>query len=298
MQMKNWFKKALALTCAAVIILISVILSYIIIIFWKNRLHKLYHYIENIDMNNLPTINSLPPNTRDDEIDNIYTKVNQMVNIMSSQMNSISELAEKKHQYELQILKDQINPHLIYNTLNTIQMLAKIQKNTRIDNIAGSLSQLLLYSTVALEKPVSLSSELAHVQAYVDIMQNKFLNDIELMSTIEKGLEHCQVMKVLLQPIVENSIKHGFTDVPGNCIIIKAYRNGDNVIIKIVDNGKGISDALINQLLTDTVKNDTHLGLKNINRRIKLVYGEQFGLQIVSVPNVQTTVLITIPYIL
>lgn len=287
----------LALTCAAVIILVSVILSYVIIIFWKNRLHKLYHYIENIDMNNLPNIEGLPPNGRDDEIDNIYTKVNQMVNIMSSQMNAISQLAEKKHQYELQILKDQINPHLIYNTLNTIQMLAKMQKNTRIDNIAGSLSQLLLYSTVALEKPVPLSAELAHVQAYMDIMQNKFLNDIELVLTIEKGLEHCQVMKVLLQPIVENSIKHGFTDVPGNCIIIKAYRNGDNVIIKIIDNGNGISEALVNRLLTDTPENDTHLGLKNINRRIKLVYGEQFGLQILSVPNVQTTVLITIPYI-
>lgn len=287
----------LALTCAAVIILVSVVFSYIIIVVWKNRLHNLYHYIENIDMNNLPTIESLPSNPKADEIENIYTKVNQMVNIMSSQVNSISQLAEKKHQYELQILKDQINPHLIYNTLNTIQMLAKMQKNTRIDNIVGSLSRLLLYSTVSLENPVPLSSELEHVQAYVDIMQNKFFNDIELVLTIEDGLEHCQVMKVILQPIVDNSIKHGFTDVPGNCIIIKAYRDDDNVIIKIIDNGNGIPQTRIERLLTDVPENDTHLGLKNINRRIKLCYGEQYGLQIVSIPQVQTSVLITIPYI-
>lgn len=287
----------LALTCVAIIVLVSVVLSYAIIIFWKNRLHNLYHYIENIDVNSLPVVENPPSDPKADEIDNIYTKVNQMANIMSSQIDTISQLAEKKHQYELQILKAQINPHLIYNTLNTIQTLARMQKNTRIDNIASSLSQLLLYSTVNLEKPVPLSDELAHVQAYVDIMQNKFLNDIELVLTIEEGLEECRVMKVLLQPIVENSIKHGFTDNPGNCIIIKAFRDEDNIIIKIIDNGNGIPENVINRLLTDAPENEAHLGLKNINRRIKLFYGEQFGLQIISVPKTQTTVLLTIPYI-
>lgn len=287
----------LALTCATITIMISVIFSYIIIVFWKNRLNKLYNDIEQIDLNQLPDQPVRMQSSRGDEIDHIYDKIYQMTEVISSQVNTISELEEKKHHYEIQILRDQINPHLIYNTLNTIQTLAKIQKNTRIDHIAGSLSHLLLYSTVDLGKTVPLAQELEHVRAYVDIMQNKFLNDIELLLTIDNELQDCMILKVLLQPIVENCIKHGFTDTAGNCIMIKAYRDEDNVIIKVIDNGKGIEDSRANTLLKDTVENENHLGLKNINRRIKLFYGDAFGLQIMSIPKFQTTVILTIPYL-
>lgn len=287
----------LAMTCVTFTVLVSVIFSYIIIVFWKNRLNKLYKDIEQIDFNQIPSLLIRRQHTRGDEIDHIYDKIYQMTEMIATQVNTISRLEEKKHHYEIQILKNQINPHLIYNTLNTIQTLAKMQKNTRIDHIAGSLSHLLLYSTVDLGKPVPLNEELEHVRAYVDIMQNKFLNDIELQLMIDPELQDCMVLKVLLQPIVENSIKHGFRDTAGNYILIKAYRDEDNVILKVIDNGKGIEKERADNILIETPENTKHLGLQNINRRIKLFYGDAFGLQIISIPKVQTTIILTIPYL-
>lgn len=294
------YKESLAFTLkyAFIIIVVSVILSFAIFLVWSKKLNKLCTYIEHIDINKPVTTDYHSILSKGDEIDSIYTKVNAMVNVMIVQLNTISQLEKKKHNYEIQVLRSQINPHLIYNTLNAIQTLAKIQKNTRIDNIAGSLSNLLRYSTTDIGKPVTLSSEIRYVQAYLEIMQNKFLNDIELVYTIEEDLMECRILKMLLQPIVENSIKHGFTDMPGNCIMIKAYRNNNNILIKIIDNGKGIPENKLEILLKDYPEQEEHLGLKNVDRRIKLAYGEQYGLNIFSVPLVQTTVLINIPYIL
>lgn len=287
---------AFALTYAFIIVFVAVVLSFFIFLVWTQKLNKLCHYIEHIDINKPVSTAHHPVRFNGDELDSIYVKVNDMVNVMISQLNTISQLETKKHNYEIQILRSQINPHLIYNTLNAIQTLAKLQKNIRIDNIAGSLSNLLRYSTADIGKPVSLSSELQYVQAYLEIMQNKFLNDIELVFTIEDGLLECRMLKMLLQPIVENSIKHGFTDVPGNCIMIKAYRSDDDVLIKIIDNGKGIPEDKLETLLKESADDEIHLGLKNVDRRIKLSYGEQYGINVLSVPLVQTTVLINIPY--
>lgn len=160
--------------------------------------------------------------------------------------------------------------------------------------IARSLNTTLFNT----DKLVSLSSELQHAQSYLDIMQNKFLNDISLFFTIEDELMDCRLLKMTLQPFIENSIKHGFSDVPGNYIMIKAYCCDEDVLIKITDNGKGIPEKKLQMLLTDFPDEEVHLGLKNVDRRLKLTLGEKYGIEILSVPNVQTTVLINIPYIM
>lgn len=288
---------AFAVTCISLIFLAVVLLSYVMLCFWKNKLGKLCCYISNIDIT-VPSSTRLPKRSRHkDEIDHIYVSVEKMANIMISQLNTISQLEKKKHSYEIQALKAQINPHLIYNTLNVIQTLAKLQKNERISHISDSLSELLHYSVTNTEELVPLSSELQHVQSYLDIMQNKFLNDISLFFTIEEDLTNCLLLKMTLQPFIENSIKHGFTDVAGNYIMIKAYRCDEDVLIKITDNGRGIPKEKLKKLLNDSQDNEVHLGLKNVDRRLKLTFGKKYGLEILSVQNVQTTILINIPYI-
>lgn len=292
----------LALTWVSIILVFSVLLTFIIFLFWAKKLSLLCSYIEHIDLNDPSSVELLQFPIKGDELDNIYLKVYQMACIMLSQLNTISSLAEKKHSYEIQILKAQINPHLIYNTLNVIQTLAKLQKNERIANISGALSELLHYSVANTDQLVPLSCELQHAQSYLDIMQNKFLNDISLFLTIEDEVSNCKLLKMTLQPFIENSIRHGFSDIPGNYILIKAYLCEGDVLIRITDNGKGISAEKLESLLKESPRNDelngeSHLGLKNVDRRLKLTFGEKYGLKILSVPNAQTTVLITIPYI-
>jgi len=286
-----------ALTCVTLIFLFAVLLSFVIICIWATKLNKLYYYIEHINLLH-PEPGKAPASTESgDEIDNIHRKVNQMVDTMIGQIETISGLEKKKHNYEIQVLKAQINPHLIYNTLNVIQTLAKLQKNERIANISGSLSKLLHYSVANTDALVPLEDELQHTRSYLDIMQNKFLNDISLFMTIEEDVKECRLLKMTLQPFVENSIKHGFSDAPGNYIMIRAYRCDEDVLIKITDNGKGIPEEKLATLLTDSPAGETHLGLKNVDRRLKLTFGENYGIEVISLPNVQTTILINIPYI-
>lgn len=293
------YKKSLtfALSCTFLILLVSVALSYTLFHFWQNKLTRLCLYIEKIDITNPFSTKTPKLPDKKDELDLIYTRIEEMINVMISQLQTISQLEEKKHSYEIQVLKAQINPHLIYNTLNVIQTLAELQKENRIANISSSFSKLLHYSLENSDKLVPLDLELQHVGSYLDIMRNKFLNDISLYLTIEEELINCQMLKMTLQPLVENCIKHAFSDIPGNYVHIKAYRYYEDVQIKIIDNGKGIPKEKLTNLLADSPNNTGHLGLKNVDRRLKLTFGEKYGLKILSVPNVLTTILINIPYI-
>ena len=279
------------------VILITVLLASVSFSSTNKSFHQLSDYIDMIDLNNINKIKSFTPTSNDTEIGMISEKVNHMVNTISDQLQTINDLEEKKRIDEIQILKAQINPHLIYNTLNMIQTSAEYQKNTNISSIAKSLAMLLKYSVTDTDKLVTLQNEFDYIQHYVTIMQNKFINDITLTIMAEDAVRDCMVLKMVLQPIVENSIKHGFTDKPDQHIIIKAYQDNDKILIKITDNGLGISTEQLPKLLQPSNEGGSHLGLNNVNRRLKLTFGSEYGISISSIPAAQTTVCIEIPFI-
>ena len=219
------------------------------------------------------------------------------IDAVLEQLKSINNLEEKKRVDEIQILKAQINPHMIYNTLNVIQTSAEYQKNTTISEISKSLAMLLRYSVTDTDKLVLLEKEFEYLKGYMTLMQHKFVNDIHLEIMADDSVLNCMTLKMLLQPIVENSLKHGFTDKPGQFILIKAYRSDNKVLIKITDNGVGIAPDKLKNLLHPDSGNTSHLGLNNVNRRIKLTFGSEYGISISSIPFVQTSVMIEIPYI-
>ena len=227
----------------------------------------------------------------------ISDKINQLVDTISEQLKSINSLEEKKRVDEIQILKAQINPHMIYNTLNVIQTSAEYQKNTTISEISKSLAMLFRYSVTETDKLVLLEKEFEYLKGYMTLMQHKFVNDIHLEIMADDSVLSCMTLKMLLQPVVENSIKHGFTDKPGQFILIKAYRSDNKVFIKITDNGVGIAPDKLKNLFHPDSGNASHLGLNNVNRRIKLTFGNEYGISISSIPFVQTSVMIEIPYI-
>ncbi len=287
----------LLMTIMIFIILITMLLSLLTFSSTKKSFKQLSDHIEKIDLNNINEIKSFTPSANDSEIVMISDKINQLVDTISEQLKSINSLEEKKRMDEIQILKAQINPHMIYNTLNVIQTSAEYQKNTTISEISKSLAMLLRYSVTDTDKLVLLKNEFEYIKGYMTLMQHKFVNDIHLEIMADDSVLNCMTLKMLLQPIVENSLKHGFTDKPGQFIIIKAYRNDNKVLIKITDNGLGIAPDKLKNILNPDFDSLSHLGLNNVNRRLKLTFGNEYGISISSIPCIQTSVLIEIPYI-
>lgn len=286
----------LTIWCMILVTLIAILIAYTISNKISRKFQRLSTFIDSIDFNNLNSPTEIN-NKSIDEIDNISNRIVQMMDTISNQFNTISDLEEKKHSYEIQILKAQINPHLIYNTLNSIQSLAEIQNSKSISTITKSLSELLQYSVVNTDSLVTLADEIQYIKNYTSVMQCKFLNQINLVINIEEDLYNCLTLKMILQPIVENALKHGFTDRPEEYIVIKAYRSEVGVSIKIIDNGSGIEPDVLKKLLNTTDEINSHIGLNNVNRRIKLTFGDDYGLSIYSTLGIQTTVIIDIPYL-
>ena len=287
----------LLMTIMIFVILTTVLLLTLTFSSTKKSFKQLSDHIETINLNNINEIKSFTPSANDSEIVMISDKINQLVDTISEQLKSINSLEEKKRVDEIQILKAQINPHMIYNTLNVIQTSAEYQKNTTISEISKSLAMLFRYSVTETDKLVLLEKEFEYLKGYMTLMQHKFVNDIHLEIMADDSVLSCMTLKMLLQPVVENSIKHGFTDKPGQFILIKAYRSDNKVFIKITDNGVGIAPDKLKNLFHPDSGNASHLGLNNVNRRIKLTFGNEYGISISSIPFVQTSVMIEIPYI-
>ena len=281
----------------ALVILIALTASILLSISVTKRFNRLSQKIESTDIVNIGPVTLPPPKKNGDEIDMIEQKYLTLVNTISQQVNQLSDMEKKEHEYEMQSLRAQINPHFTYNALHVIQTLADMQKADNISEITRALSNLLRYSATDIDRFVSLRDETQHVKNYITIMQNKFLNRINLTIDIDEELMECQTLKMLLQPIVENTIRHGLYDNPDNSIMLKAYETDDGLCIKITDNGRGIAPEKLHLLLSSDNDSGQHLGLKNVDRRIKLTFGDDYGLTIHSEQNVYTSVFIDIPRI-
>lgn len=201
-------------------------------------------------------------------------------------------------------LQAQINPHFLYNTLETINILAykKYQSDNEISTIVISLAQMLKMSINNEKKLIPLELELEHINLFINILNIRYPGQLEFTTNIPNDLFNLSVVKLSLQPLVENAFLHGIrpTGNPGK-IIISAFTKNDNLIMQIKDNGCGIPANQLLSLCEDLNDNEelptSHIGIKNVNHRIKLLFGNSYGLTINSQLNKGTTVTLTIPKI-
>lgn len=230
---------------------------------------------------------------------------NRLVSSINRYIANIYEEQEKKKeaelmslQYELDFLQAQINPHFIHNTLNAIGYQAEKAGNTELFESLKSFNILLRASISGTQDLIELSEELELVRNFINILQirygSRFIVDID----IEKGLETMLVPKLILQPIVENSIFHGIEPSrKKGKIEIKAVRTEAEVVLSVTDDGRGIGLGEINRILTsDTVSRQfNRIGLKNVDDRIKILFGQEYGVKIESEEGAGTVVSINIP---
>ena len=236
----------------------------------------------------------------DDEIGMIGRQINQMSGRISNLLETRVE-SEKEKDLEIKMLQAQINPHFLYNTLDSIKWIATMQKNSGIVSVVTALSSLLKNMAKGFNEKVTLRQELDFLQNYVIIEKIRYIElfDIDIIVDQEE-LYDARIIKLTLQPIVENAIFSGIEPSGRTGLItIRVWVKAGVLHISVTDNGIGISPENIEKLLTDTSRitrsNMSGIGLPNVDRRFKLVYGEDYGLTIESVVDQYTTITITLP---
>ncbi len=246
--------------------------------------------------------------SRDEKIewDNELGEIGKGINNLSE---NVSDLMEKrlvdekaKHDLEYQILQSQINPHFLYNTLNTIKWMATIQGSEGIADMSTSLSRLMKNISKSTKDLIPISDEFSLVDDYFTIMKYRYGGTIDLeYITEEEALLNQKINRFSLQPIIENAIFHGI-EPKGSAgkITIHTYKDGGNVIIDVTDNGVGMSSKSIEEVLSGKSQTSTEffrqIGVYNVNKRIKYTFGENYGIKIKSEENKFTTMSFILPF--
>ncbi len=235
-----------------------------------------------------------------DEIGQLSLGFNNMIFKINTLVHKIVEEEKLKKQIELEALHAQINPHFLYNTLNSVKWMAKMQGAKNISSTITALIKLLRVSINLGKDMVYLKDEIEYVENYVFIQKIRFNEQFDIKYDIEESCKECKIPKLILQPIVENSIVHGFSEDEDARleIEIKAFKDGDNFVVVVADNGTGIEENILNNIFkAGNISRFSTVGLTNVNERIKLYCGEKYGVEIQSEVNVGTTVVITLPYL-
>lgn len=215
---------------------------------------------------------------------------NIMVEKIGILMNNIIRKEREKKNAELQMLQAQINPHFLYNTLNTIKWMALMENSHKIADQIVALVSILEFCCKNHDSIIPVKEELKVLNDYISIQKARYNSAIRIVFDIEDSLYGFYMLKFTLQPSVENAIIHGFTKIKEDCLItIRGREYEDRIVFEVEDNGVGMDN--------DMLKNMTGLGVRNVNERIKLYFGEKFGQVIESKLGIGTKVTITLPKI-
>lgn len=251
----------------------------------------------------------LSPLKGTDEISRVVTSYNMMIDKLSILIKNLTEAELKNHRVmfekqsiEFQALQLQINPHFLYNTLETINAYAMINNEVEISEMTVALSQMFRYAVRNLEV-VTVKEEVDHLKNYLMIEKYRFQKEINVEFDIDPSLYNEEIVKLTMQPLVENAIHHGFrNNRDTGKIVIRATKGEQLLIIEIKDNGLGISperlaelNAVMKQNRNQNIPTKTGIGLSNVNRRIQLIFGDHYGLNIYSKQGQGTTVMMKIP---
>lgn len=205
------------------------------------------------------------------------------------------EITLREKETQLMALSMQINPHFLYNTLNTINMLAIQNDDEETSDLIVDLSEMLQYTFRNTSEKALLSDEIGWVSNYLNIMTKRYDHAFCTRMDIEESLMDAKVPRLILQPLVENSILHGFQDIrEGGVLSITIARNGDDMCIAVADNGRGMDETELDGYMRALTR-DGHVGISNVHRRLSLLYGDQYRIQVHSAPSSGVRIDIRIP---
>ncbi|MBP2000164.1 two-component system sensor histidine kinase YesM [Paenibacillus shirakamiensis] len=233
------------------------------------------------------------------EMQKLTTRIMQMIKRINELNYDVYAFAMKTKEAEISALQSQINPHFLYNTLQSIKSLAICERNEDVSSMVTLLGDVMRYSIYHPNEMVVLYKEVEHVKAYLQIQNYRYPDKIHFELVVIGQILHMKMPKLLLQPIVENAVIHGFSGNRKGNIIMSIQPGMSGLEITIEDTGQGMDEkkltTLRELLRQEDVENREHIGVKNVHDRIRYKFGEAYGLIIESKVEQGTKVIIQIP---
>ncbi|MCJ7843489.1 sensor histidine kinase [Lederbergia sp. NSJ-179] len=271
-----------------VIAIITLAISSIVSVFFANMitkpLNKLKTLMGNVEEGHFDVRFNSKYN---DEVGQLGNSYNKMVQEIDRLIQLLYVKEKSKREEELKVLQAQIQPHFLYNTLDTIQWMAYEYKAPKIAEMVNSLTTLFRIGLNKGKEFISIREELEHVRSYLIIQMTRYESKLEYDIKADEEVKDYQILKLILQPLVENSIYHGIRNKRGKGrITITVTRQDENLLLCVMDTGKGIKEEMLKQLnhslkMMGTTDRKGY-GLHNVNERIKLSYGAKYGLEVFS----------------
>lgn len=298
---KIWDKlSGVLLIFVSVYVVVMILLTLILLMFIKHftkpieTLHRAALGVQNKVFDHYVEVHTK------DELEILANTFNQMLDSIQENIKQIVTYEQEKKNMELDRLMLQINPHFIYNTLNTIVYMAQIRGEEDIIKYTNAFISLL-QDTLQTEGPfVTLQFELQNIKQYLILLSYRYLGQFETEYDIDESILDCIVPSVILQPLVENAVFHGLATREEKGILrIEIKREASDIRILVIDNGAGMSKEVLEHISSmeqDLRRGMRKIGIANVRQRIETVYGEAYGLEIFSEPGKGTQIQITVPY--
>ncbi|WP_322906107.1 sensor histidine kinase [Paenibacillus campi] len=286
----RWLVLAIMIVCMLIALLFSSVLTRLLL----SPLNKLYRIIQRVENNELEARFT---SKYEDEVSVIGYRFNRMMGQIEHliEANTISE--QERLRYEIKALQAQINPHFLYNTLNTILWKSQFGQSEQVGEMIVSLSLLFKLGLNNGQEMTTVQQELNHVEQYMLLQQQCYEDMFTYTIRIDDAARNALVPKIMLQPLVENSILHGFKNLERPCAIeISAVIQGNQLKLSVTDNGHGLDAQAMNDNVQQPLQKHASYALYNIYSRLKLNYGADASMNFASIPNERTSVTIIIPF--
>lgn len=279
-----------------VVIIVSGLISYKT----YRPVHNLVNYVEHPE-----DWEKLKNNERThSQIVNVFRKIRRYINMSSNFQDVLFNKLTILKRSQLTALQSHINPHFLFNTLDTVKWLAMglTKSNNNVSKIVAALARLLREEIDTEHNLIPLEKEIEYLKLYLYIQGFRYKDKFKVKWDVRENLFNKKIVKISLQPLVENAIYHGIKPKEGSGIIkIRADSKKDLLIIKIIDNGVGISSGRLKEL-NEMLKEEyysyqDHLGLKNVNQRIKIIFGDEYGVYLYSKKGKGTVTTVVLPVI-
>ena len=234
----------------------------------------------------------------ENEIGSLTKSFNVMTQRIHELMAQNIREQEAKRKSELKALQSQINPHFLYNTLDSIIWMAEGKKNEEVVLMTASLARLLRQSISNEDELVSIGQEIEYARGYLTIQKMRYKDKLEFWIEVEPSILNIRLIKLVLQPVIENAIYHGlkYKESRG-LLLVKGFMKNGNAVLQVIDDGVGMDQETLDHIY-ERHKVDYHsngVGIYNVQKRLQLYYGNEYGIVYESKPGEGTTATITIP---
>lgn len=282
---------------------LTIFLALVINLIVQHLLGKFYDILKSIRNVQKGDLSVVIPECGNDEMGELGTQINKMLERIKQLMNDNLNREMLAKNSEIRALQNQINAHFIYNVLESVKMMAEIDEEYAISDAVTSLGKLLRYSMKWVSGNVLVEQELEYIKNYMALINLRFDYEIYLSLNIPELILKQEIPKMSLQPIVENAICHGIEQMAEDTnIYIKGLLEGDDCVIEITDAGKGMTEDEVKRLkqkiageIDSNGGSGNGIGLKNVQDRIHIAFGEKYGIEIASMIGCYTKIRVRIP---